>query len=66
VARYARQTIAVIGIAIIAQSSVIFERTHRTIDRYEVMQIPQSRVKSLFSAAIAIEVVISCIYLAAL
>jgi putative membrane protein len=55
---------AAIGIAIIARSSVGFERTRRAIDRDEVVQIPRSRVESLLSAALAIAVVISCIYVA--
>jgi putative membrane protein len=66
VARYARPAIVVIGIAIIAQSSAGFERTRRAIDRDKVMQIPQSRVESLLSAALAIAVVIFCTYLAVL
>jgi len=38
--------------------------TRRAIDRDEVMQIPQSRVESLLSAALATAVVIFCTYLA--
>jgi putative membrane protein len=58
VARYARLAIVVIGIAIITQSIAGFERTRRAIDRDEVMRIPQSRLNSLLSAALAIAVVI--------
>lgn len=56
----------VIGIAIIAWSSAGIERARRTIDRDEVIQIPQSRAESQLSAALAIAVVIFCIYLAVL
>ncbi len=56
----------VIGISIIARSSVGFERTRRAINRDEIVQIPQSRAEPLLSAALAIAVVIFCIYLAVL
>ena len=56
----------VIGIAIIARSSAAFERTRRAINRDEVIQMPQSRAESLLSVALAIAVVIFCIYLAVL
>ena len=56
----------VIGIAMIARSSVGLERTHRAVNRDEVVQILRSRVESLLSAALAIAVVIFCIYLAVL
>jgi hypothetical protein len=65
VARYARPAIVVIGTGIIVQSSPGFECTRRPIDRDEVMQIPQSRVESLLSAALAIAVVIGAFTLAA-
>jgi putative membrane protein len=54
----------VIGIAIIARSGVGFERTRRAINRDELVQIPRSGVEQLLSAALAIVVVISCIYVA--
>jgi putative membrane protein len=63
---YAGLTMVVIGIAIIARSGAAFERTRRAINRDEVIQIAQSRAESLLSAALAIAVVIFCIYLAAL
>jgi putative membrane protein len=56
----------VIGIAIVARSGTVFERTRCAINRDEVVQIPQSRTESLLSAALAIAVVIFCIYLAVL
>jgi putative membrane protein len=65
-ARYAGLAMVVIGIAIIARSGTSFERTRRAINRDEVVQIPQSRAESLFSAALTIAVVIFCIYLAVL
>jgi putative membrane protein len=65
-ARWAGLAMVVIGIAIIARSSVGFERTRRAINRDEVVQIPQSRAEPLLSAALAIAVVIFCIYLAVL
>jgi putative membrane protein len=65
-AHYAGLAMVAIGIAIIARSSAGFERTRRAIDRNEVIQIPQSRAASLLSAALAIAVVIFCIYLAVL
>jgi len=46
-----------IGIAIIARSGAVFERTRRAISRDEVVQIPQSRAEPLLSAALAIAVV---------
>jgi uncharacterized membrane protein YidH (DUF202 family) len=55
-----------IGIAIIAPSSVGFERTRGAIDRKEAIQIPQSGPRSLLSAALAISVVIFCVNLAVL
>jgi putative membrane protein len=55
-----------IGIAIIARSGTSFERTRRAINRDDVIQIPQSRAESLFSAALTIAVVTFCIYLAVL
>jgi putative membrane protein len=64
-ARYAGLAMVVIGIAIIARGSVSFERTRRAIDRNEVIQIPRSRAELLLSAALAIPVLIFCIYLAA-
>ena len=64
--RYAGLAMVVIGIAIIARSGAAFERTRRAIDRDEVIQIPQSRAGSLLSAALAIVVVVSCIYVAVL
>ncbi len=64
-ARYAGLAIMVIGIALIARSSVGFERTRRAIDRHEVIQIPQSRAESLLSAALAIAAAIFFVYLAA-
>jgi inner membrane protein YidH len=63
-ARYAGLAMVAIGIAIIARSSFAFERTRRAIDRDEVIQIAQSRSELLLSAALAIAVVIFCIYLA--
>jgi putative membrane protein len=54
----------VVGIAIIGRSSAGFERTRRAINRDEVIQMPQCRAESLLSAALAITVVIFCIYLA--
>jgi putative membrane protein len=65
-ARYAGLAMVVIGIAIIARSGTAFERTRRAINRDEVVQIAQSRAEPLLSAALAIAVVISCIYLAVL
>ena len=60
-ARYAGLAMVVIGIVIIARSSVGFERTRRAIDRVEIIQIRQSRAEWLLSAAAA---VIFLIYLA--
>jgi len=54
----------VIGIVIIARSSVGFERTRRAIDRVEIIQIRQSRAEWLLSAALAVAAVIFVIYLA--
>jgi len=56
----------VIGITIIARSGAVFERTRRAINCDEVVQIPQSRAEPLLSTALAIAVVIFCIYLAVL
>src|ERR1700687_698705 len=42
-ARYAGLAMVAIGIAIIARSGAVFERTRRAINRDEVVQIPQSR-----------------------
>ena len=63
VARYAGLAMVVTGIAIIGRSSAGFERTRRTIDRDEVIQMPRSHVESLLSVALAIAVAIFCIYL---
>jgi putative membrane protein len=63
-AHYAGLAMVVIGIAIIARSRVGFERTRRAINRDEIVQIPRSGVEQLLSAALAIVVVISCIYVA--
>jgi putative membrane protein len=65
-ARYAGLVMAAIGIGIIARSSANFERTRRAIDRQEVVQIPHSRAESVLSGALAIAVVIFCVYLAVL
>ena len=65
-AHYAGLAMVVVGIAIIGRSSTGFERTRRAINRDEVIQMPQSRAESLLSAALAIAVVIFCIYLAVL
>ena len=65
-ARYVGLAMVVIGVAVIARSSTGFERTRRAIDSDEVIRIPHSRVESLVSAAIAIAVVIFCIYLVVL
>ena len=62
-ARYVGLAMVVIGVAVIARSSTGFERTRRAIDSDEVIRIPHSRVESLLSAALAIAVVIFCIYL---
>jgi putative membrane protein len=62
--RYAGLVMVAIGIAIIARTSFAFKRTRRAIDRDEVIQIPQSRVESLLSAALVIAVLIFCINLA--
>jgi putative membrane protein len=56
----------VIEIAIIARSFVDFDRTRGAIDRDEAIQIQHSRTQSLLSVALAIAVVIFCIYLAVL
>ena len=56
----------VTGIVIIGRSSAGFERTRRAINRDEIIQMPQSRAESMLSAALAIAVVIFCIYLALL
>jgi len=40
--------------------------TRRAIDRQEVVQIPHSRAESVLSGALAIAVVIFCVYLAVL
>ena len=63
-AHYAGLAMVVIGIAIIARSRVGFERTRSAINRDEIVQIPRSGVEQLLSAALAIVVVISCIYVA--
>ena len=63
---YAGLAMVAIGIAIIARSGAAFERTRRAINRDEVVQIQQSLAEPLLSAAIAIAVVIFCIYLAVL
>src|SRR5882724_8977222 len=65
-AHYAGLAMVVIGIAIVARSGTVFERTRRAINRDEVVQIPESRAESLLSAALAIAVVIFCVYLAVL
>jgi putative membrane protein len=65
-ARYAGLAMVVIGIAIIGRSGTGFERTRRAINRDEVIQMPQSRAASLLSVALAIVMVIFCIYLAVL
>ena len=65
-AHYAGLGMVVIGIAIIGGSSADFERTRRAINRDEIIQMPQSRTESMLSAALAIAVVIFCIYLAVL
>jgi putative membrane protein len=65
-ARYVGMAMVVIGIAIIARSGAGYERTRRAIDRDEVIQIPQSRVESLLSAALAVAVAIFCILVAVL
>jgi putative membrane protein len=65
-ARYVGLAMVVIGVAVIARSSTGFERTRRAIDSDEVIRIPHSRVESLLSAALAIAVVIFCIYLVVL
>jgi putative membrane protein len=65
-ARYVGLAMVVIGVAVIARSSTGFERTRRAIDSDEAIRIPHSRVESLLSAAIAIAVVIFCIYLVVL
>jgi putative membrane protein len=65
-ARYAGLAMVLIGIAIVARSGAVFERTRRAINRDEVVQIPQSRTEPLLSAALAVAVVIFCIYLAVL
>ena len=62
-ARYVGLAMVVIGVAVIARSSTGFERTRRAIDSDEVIRIPHSRVELLLSAALAIAVVIFCIYL---
>jgi putative membrane protein len=62
--RYAGLAMVAIGIAVIARSSFAFERARRAIDRDEVVQIPQSGVEQLLSAALAIGVLIFCINLA--
>jgi putative membrane protein len=63
-AHYAGLAMVVTGIAIIGRSSAGFERTRRAINRDEIIQMPHSRAESLLSAAVAIAVVIFCIYLA--
>lgn len=65
-ARYVGLAMVVIGVAVIARSSTGFERTRRAIDSDEVIRIPHSRVESLLSAALAIAVVLFCIYLVVL
>jgi putative membrane protein len=65
-AHYAGLAMVVIGIAIIARSGAVFERTRRAINRDEVVHIPQSLAEPLLSAALAVAVVIFCIYLAVL
>ena len=64
-AHYAGLAMVVVGIAIIARSGSAFERTRRAINRDEVVQIPQSRAELVLSAALAIAVMVVCIYLAA-
>jgi putative membrane protein len=61
---YAGLAMVAMGIVSFARSSFAFERTRRAIDRDEVIQIPQSRAESLFSAALAIAALIFCINLA--
>jgi putative membrane protein len=63
-AHYAGLVIVVIGIALIAQSSVGFEHTRRAIDRDEIIQIRQSRAEWLLSAALTVAAVIFFVYLA--
>jgi putative membrane protein len=65
-AHYAGLAMVAIGIAIIGRSGTGFERTRRAIDRDEVIPMPQSRAASLLSVALAIAMVIFCIYLAML
>jgi putative membrane protein len=65
-AHYAGLAMVVIGIAIIGRSSTDFEHTRRAINRDEVIQMPQSGAESLLAVALAIAVVIFCIYLAVL
>jgi putative membrane protein len=65
-AHYAGLAMVAIGVAIIGRSSTGFKRTRRAINRDEIIQMPQSRAESLLSAALAIAVVIFCIYLAVL
>jgi putative membrane protein len=63
-AHYAGLATVVIGIAIIARSGSAFECTRRAINRDEVVQIPQSRAERLLSAALAIAVMVVCLFLA--
>jgi putative membrane protein len=65
-AHYAGLAMVVTGIAIIGRSSAGFERTRRAIDRDEIIQMPPSRAESLLSVALAIAVMIFCVYLAVL
>jgi putative membrane protein len=63
-ARYAGLAMIAVGIVVIARSSFAFERTRRAIDRDELIRIPRSRAESFLSAALAIIVLMFCIYLA--
>jgi putative membrane protein len=56
--------LVVIGIAIIARSGVLFERTRREIDRDEVIQFPRSYLEPALAAALAIAVGIFGMYVA--
>ena len=62
--RYAGLAMVAIGIAIIVRSGIGFERTRRAIDHDEVITISHSWTEPVFSAALAIAVVIFCINLA--
>ena len=61
---YAGLAMVAIGVAVVARSSLSFERTRRAIDRDEVIRIPQSRAESILSAAVATALLIFCINLA--